>query len=206
MSGWAGDSKRAMNLWRTLHSAARAGGISRKLIFIACALPIACLTATCADTQAHDERAIRVAYVFNLTKYVEWPHAGGQLVVGFAGDGPMGEALEKMLSGKASESRVIRVITADSDEALSRCDVLYVAYSTPKQIRATLDRVRGKSVLTVGDSEPFAKDGGMIGLVRSGEQVQIQVNLEAVQQGHLKISSRVLALATIVHSAAEAGN
>ncbi len=169
-----------------------------------CALLAASLLAPFLNAQVLDERAIKVAYVFNLTKYVEWPHAGSQLVLGFVGDGSMGEALEKMLTGKTSESRVIRVVLSPKDEALEQCDVLYVAYSSPKKVRATLDRVRSKSVLTVGDTESFPKEGGMVGLVKTGQQVQIQVNLEAVREARLKISSRVLDLATIVHSTTEA--
>jgi hypothetical protein len=153
--------------------------------------------------QELDERAIKVAYIFNLTKYVEWPRAGSQLVVGFVGDGPMGEALEKMLSGKTTDSRVIRVVLSPKDDALDQCDVVYIAYTAPKKIHSALDQLRNKSVLTVGDSNSFSHEGGMIGLVRAGQQVHLQVNLDAVQRTQLKISSRVLNLATIVHDEAK---
>jgi hypothetical protein len=166
----------------------------------------ASLLGPCVNAQQLDENAIRVAYVFNLTKYVEWPRAGNQLVVGVVGDGPMGEALEKMLSGKTSDSRLIRVVLSPNDEDLEQCDVIYVAHSSPKKVRAMLDHLRNKSVLTVGDTESFPKSGGMIGLVRVGEQVQMIVNLDAVQRARLKISSRVLSLATIVRDASEAKN
>jgi len=153
--------------------------------------------------QELDERAIKVAYIFNLTKYVAWPRTGNQLVVGFVGDGPMGEALERMLSGKTSDSRIIRVVLSPKDDALDHCDVVYIAYSSPKKIHSTLDQLRNKSVLTVGDSDSFSREGGMIGLVRAGQQVHLQVNIDAVQRTQLKISSRVLSLATIVHDEAK---
>lgn len=153
-----------------------------------------------------DERAIKAAYVFNLTKYVEWPRAGSTLVIGFVGDGSMGEALEKMLTGKTSGSRVIRVVLSQKSETLDQCDVIYIANSTPKKTRATLDQLHNRSVLTVGDTESFSRDGGMIGLVREGPQVRMQVNLDAVQRARLTISSRVLSLATIVHDKPEARN
>jgi hypothetical protein len=46
----------------------------------------------------------------------------------------------------------------------------------------------------------------MVGLVRAGQQVRLEINLDAVERGKLKISSRVLSLATIVHDAPEAKN
>ena len=156
--------------------------------------------------QELDERTIRVAYVFNLTKYVEWTRASNQLVIGVVGDGPMGEALEKMLAGKTSDSRLIRVVLSPNEEDLAQCDVIYVTSASPKRVQETLDHLRNKSVLTVGDTESFPKSGGMIGLVKVGQQVQMIVNLDAVQRARLKISSRVLNLATIVHDASGTRN
>ena len=171
-----------------------------------CVLLAASLLGPLMDSQELDEPAIRVAYVFNLTKYVEWPRAGNQLVIGFIGDGPMGEALEKMLAGKTSDSRLIRVVLSPSEEGLDECDVVYVATSSTKKVHETLDRLRNKSVLTIGETEPFLKSGGMIGLVRVGQQVRMIINQDAAERARLKISSRVLNLATIVQDGPEARN
>lgn len=182
-------------------------GVASIFTWLSCAFLAASLaSATIVNAQELDERAIKVAYVFNLTKYVEWPHARNQLVVGFVGDGPMGEALEKMLTGKTSNSRLIRVVLSPKDEALEQCDLVYFAYSSPKRVHAALGQLRNKSVLTVGDTESFPRDGGMVGLVRVGQQVRMQVNLDAVQRARLTISSRVLNLATVVHDPPEARN
>jgi hypothetical protein len=54
--------------------------------------------------------------------------------------------------------------------------------------------------LTVGESEDFIRDGGMVGLVRDADQIQIQVNLEATQAAGLRISSRLLSLAVVVRN------
>jgi hypothetical protein len=190
-----------------LRLAARSSAwIRTKRSYWLCVLLAVSLLGPFINSQELDERAIRVAYVFNLTKYVEWPRAGKQLIVGFVGEGPMGEALEKMLAGKTSDSRLIRVVLAPSEEYLDQCDVVYVAGSSTKKVHETLDHLRTKSVLTVGDTESFPKVGGMIGLVRVGQQVQMIINLDAVERGRLKISSRVLNLATIVHDGPEARN
>src|ERR1700722_18499483 len=99
-----------------------------------CVLLAGSFFAPFVSTQELDERVIRVAYVFNLTKYVEWPHVGNQLVIGFIGDGPMGEALEKMLAGKTSDSRLIRVVLSPSEEDLDHCDLVYVSTSSAKKV------------------------------------------------------------------------
>lgn len=68
------------------------------------------LCAALGAAQSRDERAVRAAYVFNLTKYVEWPAGKNELVIGFVGSPETGEVMQKMLDGKRSESRIIHVL------------------------------------------------------------------------------------------------
>ena len=174
------------------------------LACVACAL--LSLLAPFLSAELQDERAVKAAFVFNLTKYVEWPHPIQELTIGFVGEGSMGETLKKVLDGKSSESRPIRVLLFPTDEQLQHCNLVYIAEPSPKKIRAALDKVQNKGVLTVGDSDSFARNGGMVGLVRTGDQIQIQVNLEATEESRLKISSRLLNLSVIVQPASAAKN
>lgn len=178
----------------------------RRLVDLVCALGMISFFALPARAQLQEERAVKVAFVFNLTKYVEWPASTQKFVIGIVGDGPMAEPLATQLAGKISESRPLVVIQDPSDIQLNRCNILYVALSSPNKVRATLDRVRDKAILTISDSDFFARDGGMIGLVKTGDQVQIQVNLEVAQVAGLRISSRLLNLSTIVHGTHGAKN
>jgi hypothetical protein len=120
-----------------------------------CAVLAVLLLAQVVTAQELDERTVKVADVFNLTKYVEWPHPGNQLVIGYLGDGPMGEALEKMLAGKTSGSRPIRVMLLAKEDSLDQCDLIYIAYSSPRKVHAALEQLRNKSVLTVGETDVF---------------------------------------------------
>jgi hypothetical protein len=145
-----------------------------------------------------DERAVRAAFVFNLTKYVSWPHPRERLVIGVIGEGSMGPVLKQVLEGKVSDGRRITVVMHSSDADLRECDLLYVAESSPARIRSILDRVGSRAVLTVGDTEQFTRTGGMVGLVRSGDQIEIEVNLNALRSRQLEMSSRLLKMAVIV--------
>lgn len=53
-------------------------------------------------------------------------------------------------------------------------------------------------MLTVGDSEHFAEEGGMIGFFLEDNKVRFEINLGAAEQAKLKISARLLALAKTV--------
>jgi hypothetical protein len=162
-----------------------------------------CLAPLYGQGVLQDERTLKAAFVFNLIKYVEWPNSGNELLIGSIGDPTMGEVLQKLLEGKSVENRTIHILLSPSDQDLQRCNLLYVSESSPRKAKAILDRIHAKSILTVGDSTFFANHGGMIALVRAGEQVQIQVNLDAVQEAQFKISSRLLNLSTILRNGKE---
>jgi hypothetical protein len=154
--------------------------------------------------QTQSEFKVKAAYVFNLTKYVEWPAAGNQVGICVVGEGPMAQALGE-LAGKVSESRRIIVVASPSDADLKRCDLVYITYSSPKKIASVLEKLSGRSVLTVGEVTSFTRLNGMMALLTVGEHIQIEVNLQACQRASLKVSSKLLSLARIVTSSASAG-
>jgi hypothetical protein len=154
-----------------------------------------------ALAQSHDERAVRAAYVYNLMQYVDWPDQKSDLVIGFEGDPANGEILRELLNGRTSNSHLIRVVLFPPPQDFQSCNILYLGDGSARDMRRTLDSIRGKAILTVGDSEPFARDGGMVALVNTGDHIRIEVNLDATQRAGVRISSRVLNLATIVRSA-----
>jgi len=143
--------------------------------------------------QSRDERAVRAAYVFNLTKYIDWAPENHDLNLCFLGDHASGDTFQKMLDGKTSLDRTIHVLFLAPEAELDDCSVLYVTghkHSVPEK----------RNLLTVGESEWFAQEGGMVGLVRIGDQIEVQVNVEAAQRAGVKISSRLLSVAHLVKS------
>jgi hypothetical protein len=54
----------------------------------------------------------------------------------------------------------------------------------------------GASVLTVGEVEGFTETGGMINFFREGTKIRFQINQGAATSAGLKISSKLLSLAS----------
>jgi hypothetical protein len=99
-----------------------------------------------------------------------------------------------------SDGRRITVMMHNPDSELNECDVLYISGVAPAAVRSILNHSGSRPVLTVGDSEQFVRAGGMVGLVRSGDQIEIEVNLPALRGRQLNMSSRLLNLAVLVPS------
>lgn len=146
-----------------------------------------------------DERSVRAAFVYNLTKYVTWPAGRNELNICVVGSGVTGPALKQIVEGKKSDGRAVHVLLQPSDIELRHCDIVYLSDSTTASFHSCLSKVHNTPTLTVGEDERFVGNGGMVAFVRSGDSIQIEVNLDSVQAAGLKISSRFLNLALIVH-------
>jgi len=148
------------------------------------------------------EYTVKAAFLYNFAKFVEWPadaFAGpaSPIVLFVYGADPFGDAL-KSLKGKTANGRPIVVRYAANLGELERCHLLFVSASEKANLPKILQTTKGWSILTVGDMNGFAQDGGIINMVKEESRVGIEINLEAAQRSRLEISSKLLGLAKIV--------
>jgi hypothetical protein len=154
--------------------------------------------------QSRDESAVRAAYVFNLIRYVDWPPDKRQLDIGIVGSSSAGDLMQSMLNGRTTDLHTIRVLQSPTGDELQQCGIVYIADQSSAALQ--IGRLKNKTALTIGESESFVRDGGMVALVKVGDHIQIYINLEAAQRAGVKISSRVLSLAVLVKPAQNAKN
>lgn len=147
-----------------------------------------------------DERAVRAAYVYHLTQYVSWPNTRSDLTICSFGEKKKILTLQQVLNNKSSDNRKLHVVPNPAEHELQHCDILYIADSSLSHVRSILDKARSQGILSVGEDDAFMHEGGMVGLVRSGDQIVIKVNLNEARAGGLHISSRLLDLAVIVQT------
>jgi len=151
------------------------------------------------------EYTVKAAFLYNFAKFVEWPDGAfsgptSPIVIWVLGEDPFGNALGS-LKGKTANGRPIVVRYAANLGDLERCHLLFVSASEKANLQKILLITKGWSILTVGDMNSFAQDGGIINMVKEESRVGIEINLEAAQLSRLKLSSKLLGLAKIVKPA-----
>lgn len=155
-----------------------------------------------ADSDRLNENEVKAAYLYNFTKYVEWPAASFNrentpLIICILGNSPMNEVIET-LSGKTVRNRRLVIRHFSRIEDLSECQVLFINASVKSPLTQILSAAASRSVLTVSDSRGFAASGGIIELVQVGGKIRFIINNRAAQSASLQISSHLLRLATTV--------
>lgn len=160
------------------------------------------LRANSADESAAEEYAVKAAFLYHFAQFVEWPegafqNANSPLVYCTIGEDPFQGALDNSLKGKFVGARAVQVRHLRGIQEGQGCHLIFLG-GGDKQVLATLALLRGNAILTVGESERFAKEGGMIGFCLEENKIRFEINLEAAEQANLRISSRLLTLAKTV--------
>jgi hypothetical protein len=144
---------------------------------------------------------LKAAFVFNLVKFVEWPGDAveiGPLTICVLGDAALADGLDHTVKkGRTINGREVLVLRVKAD-GLRPCHVLYLTGVAPRRLEQIIDELKSAPVLTVSDTDQFAQEGGIAGLLVDGGKIRFAVNVEASQRARLHISSKLLNLATIV--------
>jgi hypothetical protein len=146
------------------------------------------------------EYEVKAGYLYNFTKYVEWParafaHASAALVIGVLGDDPFGAVLDVTVQGRTSQDRAVTIRRAHSLGELRGCQVIFLCRSEQSRVPAILTALRGVPVVTVCDAAAAFEAGVMINLTLVAQTVRFEVRLAPAERAGLRFNSRMLAAA-----------
>jgi hypothetical protein len=153
--------------------------------------------------EAQDSTVI-AALSLNFARFTEWPASAlgdksNPIRLCVIGDNVIQQAFAEV-DKKPVGDKLISVINMSRLKNVAQCQLLYVGgLDRNTEIQLLADN-KSQPILTISsDNEHFLEDGGMVALNIVEGKVQMQINLNIVQKTGLKISSRVLKLATIVN-------
>ncbi len=176
-----------------------------KLLF---AFVLTCLVAVQAEIKTappSKEYQVKAVFLFHFAQFVHWPPAAFSnpqqpLIIGVLGTDPFGDFLDAVVKGEKIGARPIVVKRCGKIEDATDCNILFVSGSDPRKMQELFQALKNKPVLTVGESDDFAQTGGMIRFATEDAHLRLKINLKAVQDADLSISSKLLRLADIVAS------
>jgi YfiR/HmsC-like len=152
---------------------------------------------------ASQEYKIKAAFIFHFAQLVDWPagalNTGDQSInLCVFDDEPSLHELEGTLEGKLVGTRTLHVHLLNQSRGAQGCNIYFLSSGEGRHQAATLGSLRGLPVLTVGETDSFLSNGGMIRLRLESNRVRFDINRGAADSSQLKISSRLLLLAASV--------
>jgi len=178
--------------------------VSARLLVLGCiVLLVSGLPQSAATQSAPEEYQVKAAFLFHFAQFVDWPASvlnSGDPTLNLCifDDEPRRQEFQSTIDGKSIGVRVFHVRLISQPQEIQGCNILFLSRDEVRRQTAILKSLRGMPVLTVGETSNFLSDGGMIRFHIEDDKIRFDINLGGAESSHLKISSRLLLLATLV--------
>ena len=148
------------------------------------------------------EYAIKSAYLYQFSSFIAWPpEAVSDSTTPFCicvlGDDPFGPLLDA-LQQKTVNGQAVSIKRLKQVQDGKGCHILFISPSEAPRLDKIFAALGARPLLTVGDLPGFAQAGGAIEFVYQDNKIRFAINLDTARRAGLKISSKLLSLATVV--------
>lgn len=166
------------------------------------AISLAALALGAIAQQQASESELKAAYLYRFLSFIEWPagrFAGPQapIVVAVAGAPEIAEQLSLAAQGRSAQGRPIAVRALGPRDDPAGAHVLFIGGRAAGRL-AALARSASPATLVVSDSDGALDAGSMINFIEVEGRLRFIVALDAAERAGLRISSRMLAVASEV--------
>ena len=136
----------------------------------------------------HEDARERTVNALSIRWSADMAHAGRVRTTAIA-------LLDK-LAGKSVKNTQLVVRRLESLALLDQCQLVFISEMSNEQLDAALTMLHTLPVLTVSDMRGFTKLGGIIEFRIIDNKVRFDININAAESAGLRISSKLLSLAT----------
>jgi hypothetical protein len=145
------------------------------------------------------EDEVKAAFLYNFTKYIEWPAAAFQDAADpfrmcVAASRKFFRTVETLVTGETARGRPIQLIAPEPTN-LHRCHILFTGAQEATRFDAALPDLSRRPILTVGETKASFDRGGAILLVLDNSRVRFDVDVRSIEKAGLTVSAKLLRVA-----------
>jgi hypothetical protein len=153
-----------------------------------------------AASASAKEQDLKAAYIYNFAKFTEWPaesfnDATGPLVIGVVGDERVAASLATLTRSRALNGHPIEVRLLSGMPLPPEVRILFIAGSQDAALPRLAGAFQATGLLTIGETESFARAGGIIRLVVDSSRLQFEIDNARAEKAGVTLSSQLLMLA-----------
>jgi hypothetical protein len=162
----------------------------------------------CAAQTGMMAQQVKAAMLYKFLGYVEWPPEtfatpSAPYTIAVAGAPDISNELLQVASSRSVSNRPVIVRNITSTRDLEGVHLLFIGEDTPARIRERLlKRASQQATVAVTESDTDLPRGAIIHFHPVGERIGFDVSLENAHARNLKLSARLLAVATRVYRGA----
>jgi len=146
---------------------------------------------------------IKALFLYNFANFVRWPDQAFKanddvLRMCIFGNAQLGPFLDQVNGTRIRDKRLAVIRTEVLADIDSGCHILFVSSDKSDYLPQLVHSTRNVYVLSVSDVENFARNGGVVSIIRTSDKLAFEINLDTALRNGLLISSDLLSMARIV--------
>ncbi len=175
--------------------------------------------------------SLKTDYLSNFLRFTRWPDnafasTDSPLVITMVGQDRFASVFDASIQSRPIAARNVRVLrlqhpaaqdnapqgaalneaVAAFNQQLADSHVVYIGGSEAPRLGSILSGLAGADALTVSTIPGFVEQGGMLGMVQTGNDIRFDSNTDAIQRSQLKVSSKLLDLSRTIEAGQQRGN
>jgi Fe-S cluster assembly iron-binding protein IscA len=144
---------------------------------------------------------IKAIFIYNFTKYIEWPEnqKQGDFVIGVLGNSNPNliKELDKMATLSKIGSRGFVVKIYNSVEEITKCQLQFITAEKSNLITAAVQKVAKNNTLVIGENTGQIKKGAVINFVYQENKQKFELSKTNAERSGLTVSSSLINMAIL---------
>jgi hypothetical protein len=153
-----------------------------------------------STTVFSQESKFKALFMYNFTKYIEWPadKQQGDFVIGVYGSSDITKELKIIAGKKKVGSQTIAIHEIKSSSSLSGYHIVFVPENQSSKANTIAVNCNGKGTVLITDKPGLAKTiSGINYIIVNGKQ-SFEVNKSNLEKQGVKVNSQLLSLGIVV--------
>jgi YfiR/HmsC-like len=171
-----------------------------------CGAWMACLALEVRAQSPYPAHAVKSAFIYRMTGYVEWPASalqGEHFTFAVVGADEIADELERLLTNRTIKNLPVRVRRGSAIAGQSDAHVLVVGANYTGNLPRDLAQIGANPVLTITDLPKGLEQGSIVNFIGIDRHVRFEISLAAAHRAKLGIGSELLSVAARVRGTAK---
>jgi hypothetical protein len=156
-------------------------------------LLLLCLFGNAFSLMAQDEK-FKAIFIYNFTKYINWPASEGDFVINVLGDDAITREIEEIATKKTVGNAKIKISKILVPSDIKDCNILYVAAGKTDLLIEIFLIAKKNNILVITEKANSCKNGSCINFISKDGKLTFEISKANIDVCGLEVSSDLLKL------------
>lgn len=150
----------------------------------------------CGKVMAQEEDIVKAKakFIYNFTRYVEWPSDANSsdFVIAVYGSSQLVDELKEVTSTKLVEKKHITVKKITNLAEIDNSQVLFVSYVKTKELKDVVGRLKNRKILIITEKYGALEEGSTINFIEDNDKLSYEIKPNNAESMGLKLNSTII--------------